>query len=160
MWQREVTWLDLDEPLTRERLPEALQSSLKTQMTLTEVTKHLHTLDELLDGSRDDDSNWEGFLYWAQRLLELESFDSEERDYKLAAAAILAEARHMLSAGEDWLNPLTRALHGDNNLVDWRARDTFLLWCQADPGEAANAVAALWKDDDATEGALDAFAAL
>jgi hypothetical protein len=155
MWQRSVTWLNSEEPLERADLPPDLQSSLRTQMTLTDLTKHLMLLQDLM-GERPQD-NWSGFLRWAQRLYEDTSFDREERDYKLAVAQTLSQARTVFAAGGDWLPLVSKALDG-NNLVNWRARNTFVDWCAEQPELATLAIAPLWESEQATEVTVNAFA--
>ncbi len=156
LWQRRVNWVDPEEALIdRGSLPLGLQSSLKTQMTLTDLTKHLMLLQDLIDEIQQD--NWSGFLRWAQRLYEDASFDREERDYKLAVAQTLSEARTVFAAGEDWLPLIREALDG-NNLVNWRARNTFIDWCAEQPELATLAITPLWESVEATEDTVDAFA--
>jgi hypothetical protein len=101
--------------------------------------------------------NWGSFLQWAGRLYENESFDRDERDYKLAAAQKLSQARAAFIADEDWLLLVREALDG-NNLVNWRARDTFIDWCAEQSELATHAISSLWDSEEATEGAVDAFA--
>ncbi len=101
--------------------------------------------------------NWGEFLRWAGHLYGNESFDRDERDYKLAAAQKLSQARAAFVADGDWL-PLVREALDGNNLVNWRARDTFIDWCAEQPDLATHAITPLWESEEATEGTADAFA--
>jgi hypothetical protein len=105
-----------------------------------------------------DGENWRELLLWAGRLYEQDSFDAVERNYKLAAADKVREARVELVADGDWLPLLREALGGQNNLVDWRARDDFLNWCKAQPEAASSAIRSLWSGADDSEVAIDSFA--
>jgi hypothetical protein len=158
-WQRSVLWLNPSAPLDRSTLLTGLQSSLKTQVTLTDISKHAEALKNLLGPIDDAADSWSEFLHWTQKLFEHASFDSEERAYKLEAARLIAEAREALERGDDWLGPLKRAFGGENNLLDWRARGTFLDWCANAPGAAAGALLELWGPEEITDSSVDRFAA-
>lgn len=156
LWQRRATWVNPEDPSERDRWPADVQSALKTQMTLTDLTKHIQALEALLGAAAGD--NWGEFLLWSSRLYENESFDRRERDYKVDAAAVLSDARTMLADGGDWLPLIRQALGGENNLVNWRARATFLDWCAEQPESAIRAIGGLWESEDVTEEAVNFFA--
>jgi hypothetical protein len=156
LWQRHVVWINPDAPIERESLPGELRFSLKTMMTLTDVSKHMKMLEALVEGAKAD--NWDTFLLWAERLYKDESFDRQERDYKLAATLTLSEARAAFVAGKEWLPFVRQAFSGENNLVNWRTRDTFITWCEEQPELASDAIGALWEGDEVTEEAVDLFA--
>ncbi len=100
-----------------------------------------------------ESEQWRGFVDWAGRLFSHPSFESEEREYKLDAAAELRQAREALEAGREWLPILEGAFRG-NNLTSWRAHDTFLKWSAANADEARTMVGGLW---DAGLTGLQAF---
>ena len=95
---------------------------------------------------------WEPFLYWAQRLYEHESFDEDERDYKLVVAANASASREALEAGEeDWFDLLRKAFGPPNNLTSFYAHAPFLDWCRDERDAAAEFLRVLWS-----KSALDA----
>ncbi len=156
-WQRAVEWLNADSPIDRSTLPPELQSALKTLMTLTDLTKHV-ALVEGFAGMREVPSAWDEFLKWAQRLYVHESFDAEERDYKLETAEQLRRVREaLLAGGDEWLALLRDSLK-QTNLLHWRASSAFVEWCESNREAAAAAVGALWRGDDISEAQVNAFA--
>lgn len=144
-WRRRTDWLNPEIPLDRHDLPEALQKSLKTLMTLTDLTKHLELVEALVP---EDSDSWGEFLHWAGRLYEHPSFDEEERNYKLEVARKLAHARERLDEA-DWLDALRDALGPPNNMTHWQYENMpFLQWCEAEPAAAREFLRSLWGPDE------------
>jgi MoxR-like ATPase len=156
MWQRKVAWLDPKRPLERSSLPEEAQASLRLRPTLVDVTAHVAALEDLVGVAQDD--NWDEFLHWAQRLYEHSAFDVAERDYKLEIAELLSQARATLASDGDWIPRLRAALGGENNLINWMARDTFRRWCVDEKDAAGRAVGDLWGSEEPSEAAIGDFA--
>ncbi len=104
-----------------------------------------------------EDGRWEELATWAGRFFEQESFDTEERNYKLQIAENLRAARAAFQGGSEWLAPLKKALGPPNNLTGWQLNDTFIKWCGSSPGQAAAALAAVWSSDLDPPGRLSQF---
>lgn len=94
----------------------------------------------------NESATWREYAEWARRLLELPSFDSEERDYKLEIASNVAAARDALVT-DDWLPALRRAFGSPNNVTHWREFDPFLKWAERDPEPARQLLHGLWNGD-------------
>jgi MoxR-like ATPase len=143
VWRRAAEWLNAAEPADRTTLPADLQSSLKTQRTLSSLTKHLEAIEALIRPA----GAWDELLHWAQRIYETPGFDADERDYKLEAAANVEAAldAHAGRAG-DWLARLRRAFGPPNNLTSWRAHGEFLDWADANPDDALALFDAIWTE--------------
>lgn len=109
--------------------------------------------------SGDPDPRWATAVRFAAKLYAREDFDREEREYKLAIAKELSQARTSLRDGsEDWLAPLEAAFENSrNNLVDWRTRGPFLDWTRANRDQAADALRALWLTEDVRASAPHEF---
>ena len=62
LWTRDIEWLNTDTPTSRSDLPAALQSALRTQVTLTDLSPHMSALRALIQpmggggGGRKEDS--------------------------------------------------------------------------------------------------------
>lgn len=98
---------------------------------------------------------WSQFVEWAGRIYADPTFDEKERTYKLEVAAAVAEARNALLNAGEWRAELSRALkHPSNNLTDWRMRDRFLAWVEAQASTASQedaaeaSLRALWSEGD------------
>ncbi|HEY6322734.1 MAG TPA: AAA family ATPase [Thermoanaerobaculia bacterium] len=92
-----------------------------------------------------DASKWGQFIEWARRFYRSDSFDREERDYKLAVAARVQVAREALLSGRSWREALRDAfLNPQNNLTSWQTNDRFLQWVEQAPESASQALRALW----------------
>jgi MoxR-like ATPase len=145
--RRQVDWLNPDEPLQWDELPKALRQRATNPNTVWELKGQVETIEQLV-GSDDDSAAalWEPFLHWASRLYEHESFDAEERDYKLRIAERVAAARAAIAAGDgSWPDALKRAF--SSNLTSHFAHRPFLEWCAADPAAAAAFLTDLWSSD-------------
>jgi hypothetical protein len=82
---------------------------------------------------------------WARKFYEWDSFDENERDYKLVVAARLEKARDALfREEEDWPKNLREAFGSPNNLAHWRQSQPFLKWCETNTEAAERALRALW----------------
>lgn len=158
MWQRDVNWIDPERPHRLDGLPDALRTFFNTRGdSIREVITPLEELEHVAGDLSTPPDGWSEFIYWAGRIWSDPSFDAEERDYKIEAARVLAEARLALASGGDWLGLLKAGLGGQNNLIDWRARGSFIDWCTTNPGAAERALAALWNVDEVTAETVDAF---
>lgn len=94
-----------------------------------------------------DSGKWTQFVRWAKRFYELDSFDAEERDYKLEIAERITKTRDALLAGQAWLLLLKEAFfHRQNNLTPWQTHDRFFKWCEANQQDAADALRILWAE--------------
>ena len=109
---------------------------------------------------------WADFVEWAKRLYAEPTFAERERDYKLAIARRVAEARSASEQALEWRAPLRRAFGAkDQNLVRWQDADHFLKWVTAqaeadlDEDGAEAALHALWSSGDVGQ-RIDAFLAL
>jgi hypothetical protein len=106
---------------------------------------------------RELKTGWDEFLHWVERFVSEPSFDADERDYKVKAVEPLREAISRLDGG--WYDALRRGFQNqNNNIVDWRASQSFLSWADENRSSAAEALKLLWSDD-ASQGAerIDAF---
>jgi 5-methylcytosine-specific restriction enzyme B len=109
--------------------------------------------DDLKPIWMDGGKAWDEFVSWAKRFFD-DSFDSRERDDKLGLAALMAEARTALLGGRDWRPLVARAFEDPrNNLINWRTRDRFLTWVEAQRGgdtddAADTALRELWRTGD------------
>ena len=103
---------------------------------------------------------WDEAVSWSKRFFEWPDFDANERDYKLAIAKKLANAREAHHSGsEDWLEQLTKACRtSENNLTYHISMTKFLDWCEANPADAKILLRSLWDAGDPREG-LAAFLA-
>ncbi len=82
--------------------------------------------------------------------------DEQERNYKVAAAGRVQQARAALDSGDErWPQLLRTAFTKDNNLVGWRVHDPFSKWTDEQPEQVATALRELWSD--AGPPAVDAF---
>lgn len=89
---------------------------------------------------------WQAFAPWATRIARSVDLDDEERDYKLAAAQRVRDARDALEAGSaDWPQLLRTSFTKDNNLVGWRVHQPFTDWVSAKAEAAAGALRELWR---------------
>ena len=88
------------------------------------------------------------FIYWASRFHELDTFDADERQYKLEIVNRLKEARDLLLVGGDWLPTFRRAFASPNNLTNWQSHDPFLKWCASDPAQGAKLIKRIWDSAD------------
>lgn len=86
-------------------------------------------------------------LYWGSRFHELESYEAEERTYKLEVAGNMAQARDALVVGGDWYPRLKRAFGPPNNLTHWQLHDTFVRWLNQDLGNAEKLLRRLWDHE-------------
>jgi MoxR-like ATPase len=109
---------------------------------------------------------WDAFVYWARRIAESEDLEATERSYKLKTAAMLAEGRAALAAGEPWIEPLRAAIRSNasstnknNNLLSWQARDSFFRWVEGAPQPASAALRAIWDATFDHADAVEQFAA-
>jgi hypothetical protein len=101
---------------------------------------------------------WDTFLYWGGRFRPEPQFDEWERDYKLAIASRLSEARDALASGSsDWLNALKVAFTRSNNLTTWRVHGPFLTWCEQHATEASSLLGDLWQPGGDPLDRFDAF---
>jgi AAA domain (dynein-related subfamily) len=97
--------------------------------------------------SKPEPPEWSEFVKWAALLFNDESFDAEERDYKLEVAKKVAAARERVDADDPaWPEALKAAFGPPNNLTSWRAHDSFLGWCSQNKDEARTLLLDLWKD--------------
>ena len=122
--------------------------------------------DGIEDQWRQPGGAWTDFVAWAGRLYSEPTFAERERDYKLAIAGRVAEARSALVGERDWRTALRRAFGAkDQNLVRWQDADNYLKWvdgqANGETGEdsAEAALRALWTDGDVGN-RIDAFLAL
>ena len=99
-------------------------------------------------------SRWDETVFWSRKFFEWAKFDAEERDYKLAIAEKLANAREAHRTGsEDWLEQLKKAGRtSENNLTYHISMSKFLDWCEANPTDAKTLLGLLWDADDPREG--------
>ncbi|MBD7981572.1 McrB family protein [Oerskovia merdavium] len=93
---------------------------------------------------------------WFRWFSDRVELDTEERKYKLEAAAEIQDVRSALLGGEEWLVGLKRLVRR-TNLVNYRAAEDLVTWAEAAPDDAARTLRALWTLD--RDGALDGFAA-
>jgi len=91
-------------------------------------------------------AGWDGLAHWADLFIGLKSYESDERDYKVALAGQLAEVRSSAAAGDaGWVIALSRVLgSGQQNLINFRASSAFQDAIRRDPERAARVVADLW----------------
>ncbi len=89
---------------------------------------------------------WQELIRWAALYYRQESFDADERDYKLEIARNLQRAREELTQGGEWFDAVKRAFGRPNNLTPWRVNDSFFRWCAASPEAASDALACIWDD--------------
>ena len=117
--------------------------------------------DPLLHRWWKSDKSWPAFLKWARRFREMEDFDREERDYKLAVAEHLRKVRLAVAErAEGWTETLRGGFTTSlNNLTSYRAHTRFFTWVAESPTEGGAALDALWEDGDPLM-AIDRFLAL
>lgn len=101
-------------------------------------------------------ASWSLFLDWGAWFLDRVDVDSDEREYKLHTATLLAKLRVSVEAGEDWVE-LLRLSFKDTNVVSWRVFDPFLAWARQDLSAATSALQTLWAGGDPA--AIDRFSA-
>lgn len=95
---------------------------------------------------RPFDDPWTGYIFWAGRFHGRESFDRDERDYKLVIARHMEEARSALSGNSpEWVAKLKRAYGSPNNITDFHAHGAFLRWVEANQGRLRQLLAQLWE---------------
>lgn len=104
-----------------------------------------------------ESDKWGEFISWARRFYDLESFDEDERNYKLEIAETLQEVREVLLGGGPWLPVLRRAFGPPNNITSWRTHNAFLKWAGTRPEDAAAALQALWGTEGGVADRLRAF---
>ncbi|MEQ8717727.1 MAG: AAA family ATPase [Acidimicrobiales bacterium] len=88
-----------------------------------------------------------------------DTFDADEREYKLEIAGRLRDVRSALLAGDDeWPQLFRRAIQsGSNNLTAWRSTDDLAKWAIAEPEDAGDALRAVWGDNEADLDDMAAF---
>jgi hypothetical protein len=109
---------------------------------------HLFYADDLkaLWDPPKDSGPWRDIVYFAAKFLESEHFDRNERDFKLRAAAVMAEAAELIIQGSA-VDPegVIRAMNArENNLVDRYTKGAFSKWLRADPEGGITALKSLW----------------
>ena len=103
-------------------------------------------------------TRWDQFIHWARRFVQHRDFEKEERNYKLAIAERLQEARKAVEAGsDDWYARLKRAFTFRSNLVHHVTFSRFLQWCIDHELEARGALLELWSGEDDIEEAVRGF---
>ena len=100
------------------------------------------------------DNDWDAYIEDVRRYVTSGKLDLEEIGYKLKLGEELAAARDaMLSGGQDWIDLVRIALCGNqNNLVDWRLRDSLGTWINAHADRASAALKEIWVDDESGPG--------
>lgn len=145
--RRSVDWLNSDDPLTWNELPEPLRKRAATRPTVWNLKDQAAVLAALFEEAGG--SAWSEYLGWAAKIYAVSDFDLEERDYKLEVAERMREARRLCEAGDDsWLPALRRAFGPPNNMTAWRANDDLLTWSSANPEQARALLVRLWSDPD------------
>jgi len=87
---------------------------------------------------------WDETARICQKLLEdRDSFDAEERTYKLKIAERIRLALEAARSGAEIGRPLRRAFGAPNNLTNWRSHSDFLEWADGHPEEARQALLAI-----------------
>lgn len=82
-----------------------------------------------------------------QEFIRSGGLDKLEIDYKLIIGRKLKEARKAVLTGDpNWPALVRRGLA--NNLVEWRAAAVLFRWFKLNPGDALDAMQALWAEDD------------
>lgn len=90
-------------------------------------------------------NEWPRFVHWAKRFFETGSIRKGERDYKLEVASNIRAAQEALKSDHnDWLTKLKKAFKAPNNLTFHITHSKFCSWCEAHPGDSADALAKLW----------------
>ena len=147
--RRQVEWLNREEPLVWADLPKSLRERATNPNTVWELKGQVDVIQGLIGEEEDTaDALWEPFLHWAQRLYEHESFDEEERDYKLVVGENMRLARQaLLDGAEDWLPKLRRAFSSRNNLTSFYAHGRFLDWCSEDQHAGAAFLRDIWTQE-------------
>lgn len=146
--RRHVEWLNRDEPFVWADLPKSLRERATNPNTVWELKGEVDVIRELVGDEEDSSAAlWEPFLHWAERLYEHESFDAEERDYKLVVAEDMRVARQALLDGdEDWLPKLRRAF-SRSALTSFYAHGRFLDWCSEDQQRSAAFLRDIWTQE-------------
>ncbi|MCY4583409.1 MAG: AAA family ATPase [Chloroflexi bacterium] len=102
---------------------------------------------------RASSNPWDDFIRRAQNYLSTGRLEEEEINYKLEVGRQLAAVRDALHADppvlHDWQDDLKKALRGENNLIDWRARSVFNQWLDEHPDDerpddALGVIMSLW----------------
>jgi hypothetical protein len=104
-------------------------------------------------------TGWNEFMHWAATFLAQPNFEALEITPKLQAVEPLVG---LSLEGDDWYDALRRGFQGpDSHLVPWQVSGPFLEWAERSRRSAAEALGALWTDDDlhAAE-RIDAFDAI
>ncbi len=89
---------------------------------------------------------WQELVEWGAKFYRQESFDAEERDYKLEIARNLKRAREEFERDGEWIDALKRAFGRPNNLTTWQLNDSFLRWCKEAPAAARAALRCIWDE--------------
>lgn len=89
-----------------------------------------------------------GFGTAALRFLLHPRFQDAEVNYKLRLARKLGDAREALfNKDQVWTKLLRKAVNSqDDNIINWRVRESILLWCEADAKISQKALRQLWND--------------
>ncbi|MCU1498534.1 MAG: hypothetical protein JWM47_2487 [Acidimicrobiales bacterium] len=106
-----------------------------------------------------DAKRWRQFLGWCRRFRSLDSFDDDERTYKLQAVERLRLGRQAwLDQDPDWPQTVAKGFrNSDNNLTLWRVHGEFLTWLLERPAEGSAVLAELWGTDRPASVRLDRF---
>ena len=93
---------------------------------------------------------WDEFVRRAQVYVATGMLNSEEIEYKAEIGQALAEARQAVVAGtNDWAGLLKSGIvKNQNNLIHFTQLDNFRNWVDTAPGDALNALRALWGQED------------
>ncbi|MFC6088532.1 McrB family protein [Saccharothrix lopnurensis] len=103
--------------------------------------------ERLLPQWRGGGTAWDNWLLWARRVAADVGLDNGDREDKLAAAGLLAEAREALDRrSPDWPGRLRVAMNHRANLVHRFSRAPFTDWVERHPEDAAQALTALWDE--------------
>ena len=99
----------------------------------------------------DASTAWTEAVALGAKLFAHPRFDPDEREYKLKIAAVLADARQALLAGDpQWTAKLKSGVqHTRNNLSSWRANVAFVEWAKVAESDASALLTQLWSGDAA-----------
>lgn len=137
----------------RDRLKEAMDPA-KTSLT---SFRRLSYAAWVSANSAEVPHSLAGFARWAGMLAQYVDADSEEHDYKRAAAAAMARARDEALAGDPaWTEALREALTLQHNVLHFTFTDDVNKAVAADPEGMRRALRIVW--DDSTPAALDSLA--
>ena len=153
--RRVVRWIS--QGISRDLLDPDLQKSMNAPGTVYQcqcdrAEDRLRVIAEtvqdiLMPTHNGTTALWDEFVRRAKEYISTGKLESDEIEYKVEINRKAATAREaVLDGADDWA-ALTKSCLG-GNIIHFTQQDNFRRWLDASPGDALNALRAIWTRDD------------